>query len=69
MKKHAAEALVFQDEVEIHRLPALTRMWGAVGEQPEVPSPGQNEKKVVFGGVDSSRRLRIPRAAGTSWCF
>ena len=52
MKKKAREALVFQDEVEIHRLPTLTRMWGLVGSQPEVPSPGQNEKKVVYGGVD-----------------
>ena len=52
MNKDASEALVFQDEVEIHRLPTLTRMWGPVGTQPEVPSPGKNEKKVVFGGVD-----------------
>jgi transposase len=27
-------------------------MWSPVGHQPEVPSPGQNEKKVVYGGVD-----------------
>jgi transposase len=45
-------ALIFQDEMEIHRHPALTRMWAAVGRQPEVPAPGQNEKKVVYGGVD-----------------
>jgi transposase len=48
----AAEALVFQDEVEIHRHPALTRLWGRVGHQPEVPAPGKNEKQVVYGGVD-----------------
>jgi transposase len=50
--KNAPEALVFQDEVEIHRHPTLTRMWGPVGTQPEVPAPGQNEKQVVYGGVD-----------------
>jgi transposase len=44
--------LVFQDEVEIHRHPALARVWAPVGTQPEVPAPGQNEKKVVYGGVD-----------------
>jgi transposase len=44
--------LIFQDEVEIHRYPALTRMWSRVGRQPEVPAPGKNEKKVVYGGVD-----------------
>jgi transposase len=27
-------------------------MWAPVGTQPEVPAPGQNEKKVVYGGVD-----------------
>jgi transposase len=38
--------------MEIHRHPALTRMWAPVGQQPEVPAPGQNEKKVVYSGVD-----------------
>jgi transposase len=38
--------------MEIHRHPALTRMWALVGQQPEVPAPGKNEKKVVYGGVD-----------------
>jgi transposase len=38
--------------VEIHRHPVLARMWARVGIQPEVPAPGQNEKKVVYGGVD-----------------
>jgi transposase len=44
--------LIYQDEMEIHRLPALTKMWAPVGEQPEVPAPGKNEKQVVYGGVD-----------------
>jgi transposase len=52
MKDDATEALVFQDEVEIHRHPALARMWAPVGSQPQVPAPGKNEKKVVYGGVD-----------------
>ena len=52
MKDDATEALVFQDEVEIHRHPTLCRMWAPVGQQPEVPAPGQNEKQVVYGGVD-----------------
>jgi transposase len=45
-------ALVFQDEVEVHKLPALTRVWSEVGSQPEVPSPGKNEKRVIYGGID-----------------
>jgi transposase len=52
VKPDAQEALVFQDEVEIHRHPALARMWGPVGEQPQIPAPGKNHKKVVYGGVD-----------------
>lgn len=43
---------MFQDEVEIHRHPALTRMWSPTSTQPNVPAPGQNQKKVVYGGVD-----------------
>jgi transposase len=27
-------------------------MWARVGQQPQVPAPGKNEKKVVYGGVD-----------------
>jgi transposase len=52
MKDNAEEALVFQDEMEIHLHPTLTQMWGPVGQQPEIPSPGKNEKRVVYGGVD-----------------
>jgi len=52
MRDDAGEALVFQDEMEIHRHPALARMWAAVGRQPEVPAPGKNEKRVVYGGID-----------------
>jgi transposase len=44
--------LIFQDEMEIHLHPALTRMWAPVAQQPEVPAPGQNQKRVIYGGVD-----------------
>ena len=27
-------------------------MWAPVGQQPEIPTPGKNEKRVVYGGVD-----------------
>jgi len=27
-------------------------MWAPVGVQPQVPAPGKNEKRVVYGGVD-----------------
>jgi transposase len=44
--------LIFQDEMEIHLHPALTRMWAPVAQQPEVPAPGKNQKRVIYGGVD-----------------
>ena len=44
--------MIYQDEMEMHRHPHLTRMWSPVGQQPEVPAPGKNEKKVVYGGVN-----------------
>ena len=65
MKADAKEALVFQDELEIHRHPTLTRMWGAKGIQPEVPSPGENEKKGVYGGVDYATGRITYRVAAT----
>ena len=52
MRDDAEETLVFQDEMEIHLHPTLTQMWWPVGQQPEIPSPGKNEKRVVYGGAD-----------------
>jgi len=65
LRTNAAEALVFQDEVEIHRYPTLARMWAPVGTQPEVPSPGQNQKQVVYGGVDYASSRITCTIAGT----
>ncbi len=65
MKDDAPEALIFQDEVEIHRHPTLTRMWAPVGKQPEVPAPGKNEKKVVYGGVDYATGRIVHTVADT----
>jgi hypothetical protein len=52
MEPDADEVLIFQDEVEIHLHPALARQWAPVGQQPQVPAPGKNEKRVVYGGVN-----------------
>jgi transposase len=52
VRDDAEEALLFQDEMEIHLHPTLTQMWGPVGQQPQISSPGKNEKRVVYGGVD-----------------
>jgi transposase len=52
LRPGAAEVLIYQDETEIHRHPTLCRVWAPVGQQPQVPAPGKNEKRVVYGGVD-----------------
>jgi transposase len=57
--------LVFQDEMEIHRHPTLSRMWSPVGTQPEVPAPGKNEKQVVYGGMDYASGKIIHTIAAT----
>jgi len=43
---------MYEDEMEVHLHPHLTRMWAPVGEQPEVPCPGTNQKKIVYGAVN-----------------
>jgi len=63
--------LIFQDETELHRHPALNRMWFPKGQQPEVPAPGQNAKKVVYGGVDyaSGRIVHTVADTKSGWNF
>lgn len=63
--------MIFQDEVEIHRHPTLTRMWAPVGTQPEVPAPGQNKKKVIYGGVNYATGRIVYTVADTKsgWNF
>jgi transposase len=52
LRSDAEEVLIYRDETEIHRHPTLCRIWAPVGQQPQVPAPGKNEKEVVYGGVD-----------------
>src|SRR5262249_58958932 len=47
-----ADVALSQDHAVVHRPPTLCRIWAPVGQQPQVPAPGKNEKQVVYGGVD-----------------
>jgi transposase len=40
-------------------------MWARRGHQPEVPAPGKNEKRVVYGGVDYATGRIIYTIAAT----
>lgn len=51
LEPNADEVLIFPDELEIHLHPALAVQWAPIGQHPEVPAPGKNEKKVFYGRV------------------
>jgi len=45
--------IISQDEAEVHLYPYLVAIWCMVGApQPEVPTPGKNAKRVVYGGLN-----------------
>ena len=44
--------LLFEDEVDLHLLPGVTRCWTLRGQQYKVMTPGQNKKRYGFGTVD-----------------
>jgi transposase len=48
----ADATVVAEDECEVHLLPLLRAMWHRRGKQPRVPTPGQNQKRAVFGAVN-----------------
>jgi putative transposase len=47
----ADEAAVFQDEVDIHLNPKIGSCWMKRGQQAEVPTPGNNEKRHLAGSL------------------
>jgi transposase len=46
------ETAVFQDEVDVHLNPKIGSMWMRRGEQAEVWTPGNNEKRHLAGSLD-----------------
>jgi transposase len=47
----ADETLVFEDEVEVHLNPKIGSCWMVRGEQAEVVTPGNNEKRHLAGSL------------------
>jgi putative transposase len=45
------ETAVFQDEVDIHLNPKIGACWMPRGEQAEVPTPGNNDKRHLAGSL------------------
>jgi transposase len=45
--------VISQDETEFHLYPYLVAIWCVVGSpQPKVPTPGKNQKRVLYGGLN-----------------
>lgn len=47
------EAAVYADEVDIHLNPKIGPCWMPRGCQFEVETPGKNQKRYIFGGLDT----------------
>lgn len=47
----ANETVVFQDEVDVHLNPKIGSMWMRRGQQSEVVTPGNNEKRHLAGSL------------------
>jgi putative transposase len=48
----ADEVVVYQDEVDIDLNPKIGPCWMPKGKQFSVPTPGKNEKRYIFGGLN-----------------
>ena len=46
------EVLLYEDEVDIHLNPKIGLDWMVTGQQKEVVTPGQNEKRYLAGALD-----------------
>jgi transposase len=47
------EVAVYEDEVDIHLNPKIGLDWMVRGQQKEVPTPGQNQKRYLAGAQDT----------------
>lgn len=50
--KVSGNHVLYEDEADIHLLPAIRAMWMKKGKQVRVPTPGTNRKKSIFGALD-----------------
>lgn len=60
----ADQTVVFQDEVDVHLNPKIGSCWMPRGEQAEVRTPGNNEKKHIAGSIHWRTGTLLLSAAG-----
>ena len=53
------ERIFYEDEVDIHLNPKIGLDWMAMGQQKEVQTPGQNEKRYLAGALDVRTGLLV----------
>ena len=65
------EVAVYEDEVDIHLNPKIGLDWMGYGQQKEVETPGQNEKRYLAGALDArtGRLLWVEGAQKNAWLF
>jgi len=59
------ETVVFQDEVDVHLNPKIGSMWMPRGQQAEVVTPGNNEKRHLAGSLHWRTGRLLLSAPGT----
>ncbi len=63
---------LFEDEIDLHRLPGISGCWTKRGTQRNVATPGQNQKRYGFGAVNmltgALTRLMRERKNSDSFC-
>ena len=67
----ADEVAVYEDEVDIHLNPKIGLDWMNRGQQKEVVTPGQNEKRYLAGAMNAKTGLLtvVEGQRKTSWLF
>lgn len=67
----ADEVLVFEDEVDIHLNPKIGLDWMGLGQQKDVMTPGQNEKRYLAGALDARTGVIhwVESTTKNSWLF
>ncbi len=67
----AEEVAVYEDEVDIHLNPKIGLDWMNRGQQKEVMTPGQNQKRYLAGAMNAeTRRLTVVEGERkNSWLF
>jgi transposase len=65
------EVAVYEDEVDIHLNPKIGLDWMGLGQQKEVMTPGQNEKRYLAGALDvRTRQLHwVEAEKKDTWLF